>query len=275
MKNGTHGRFVPTLGRLAVALAFVTWAPVALAGPFDDPAFGREWSAELTDASLGEVFEVATGVSHTRFLPQADVAALRTTVTLKNVPVRTVLELLATNHELVYVPKHDGIAVYRRPRPAGQPVYELTFWVRHQERTLSHPAIPVPVGSCATIKQGVGGGVSLRLSSQIPVLEEHVAYDEIQLVMCIEKEAPAGLELLGESSVRLVLDEGRRRREESVIFRKSVTCGAQYVPLARWPEPGYEVQLAKCAPLGRRGAGGVDAPATVADGVSSERQGPE
>lgn len=131
-------------------------SPLALRGP----EMSLEISLDVQDETLGRIFAALGERSGAEFGISSEVSALRASLSVEHVPLRSILELLAKNLQLVYVAEADGVRVERRPRDDPRaPNYAFAFeTVARTDSAMAAPGTACrPLRRPAATSQGCGG----------------------------------------------------------------------------------------------------------------------
>jgi hypothetical protein len=236
--------FMLCLGRATSAEPNVSAFDELLQGaPCDAP----EITIKMPQARLGKVFEtlqrLACGV---RFDVDEDVAKLVTDIDIRNVPPSTFLDVLASNHRLIYTVENGRLRVSRQARPARGPKMRLALSMRENASAPAKPTMPFTtlMGGCGTVMSlGSGRASLLRLDTQGASLRpSRVGAREVRVRLCANKDSDGSLGLVGEVFTREVLDDGYRSREERTVFKRTAKAGEKDVSLYK-DANGFELTL--------------------------------
>lgn len=190
------------------------------------PEMSLEISLEVRDENLGSVFQAIGERSGVQFEVAPKAAGLRATLSVENVPVRSILELLATNLRLSYVARLDRIAVEVRPEDdPGVPGYAFSFETVVDGRRQRWPALGTRIGLCGVLKQRLSSTSVYSLHCELPMVEEHDGGDQLTVSWCVKGASGARVSMLFDVTVVRASEDGRREWTERRLIEETIPLG--------------------------------------------------
>ena len=219
---------------IVVAALFVAQAPISAFAEDQNPLAlrGAEMSLEISldvqDETLGQIFAAISKRSGAQFDVSSEVSALRASLSVENVPLRSVLELLAKNLRLVYVAEVDRVRVELRPRDDPRaPNYTFAFETVAGGQRQRWPLLGLRAGLCGLLQQRFREAAVYSLHHEVPVIEQRHGGDQLSVVYCIEGESSGQVRFLLDVTVLAVSEDGYAERTERRLVRKAIAVGAK------------------------------------------------
>ena len=198
--------------------------PLAL----QSPEMSLEISLDVQDETLGRIFAALGERSGAHFDISSEVSALRASLSVEHVPLRSIMELLAKNLQLVYVAEADRVRVERRPRDDPRaPNYAFAFETVARGRTQRWPLLGLRAGLCGVLQQRLKDAAVYSLHPEVPVVEQRDGGDQLTMVYCIEGESSGQVTFLLDVTLVAVSADGYAERTDRRLVRKAIALGAK------------------------------------------------